>query len=261
MSKKEKVYALSEEKIASLSKSGIHVRVFDTIDSTNNEAKRMLESGHCGKAIVAAEAQTGGRGRLGRSFYSPAATGLYFTAVVPPCFPPECATLLTPAAAVAVTRVLERHFACELKIKWVNDIYKDDKKICGILAEAVPDMENGGFAGFAVGIGINLSTEDFPAEIAGIAASLGAAGADRNAIAAEIAAELFAFAEKLAAREFMPEYRGHSYVVGKKIYFTKGEEKQNAAVLGIDDDGGLMVKLENGDVTTLRGGEISVRIR
>jgi BirA family biotin operon repressor/biotin-[acetyl-CoA-carboxylase] ligase len=252
--------ALSAEAIASFLRNDVCVRVFDNIDSTNNEAKRMLERGFSGFAVIAAEAQTGGRGRLGRSFYSPESTGLYFTVIVPPCFPAEQATLLTPAAAVATVRVLEKISGAKLKIKWVNDIYKGGKKICGILAEAVLDMEKGGFCGFAVGIGINLSTEDFPEEIADIAASL-KTDADRNEIAASIAQELFAFAKNLSVREFLAEYREHSYVTGKEIYFIKDGEKQNALALGIDDDGGLTVRLENGEVTTLRGGEISVRIK
>ena len=260
MNKKKIPAALCAEKIASLLGNGVCVRVFDTIDSTNNEAKRMLESGFSGFALVAAETQTGGRGRLGRSFYSPESTGLYFTVIIPPCFSAEEATLLTPAAAVATVRVLEEISGERLGIKWVNDIYKNDKKICGILAEAVLDMACGGFAGFSVGIGINLTTEDFPEDIADIAASL-KTEADRNEIAAGIALKLFAFAKNLAAREFLPEYRRHSLVTGKEIYFIKDGEKTNAAALGIDDDGGLTVRLENGEVTTLRGGEISVRIK
>ena len=256
----KKKTALSEKAISHLLGKGVFVRVFDNIDSTNNEAKRMLEGGFSGFAIIAAEAQTGGRGRLGRSFYSPESTGLYFTLIIPPCFPVEEATLLTPAAAVATVRVLEKISGESLQIKWVNDIYKNDKKICGILAEAVLDTVGGGFSGFAVGIGINLSTEDFPEDIAEIAASL-KTDADRNEIAAGIASELFAFAKNLSAREFIPEYRNHSFVTGKEIYFIKDGEKANATALGIDDDGGLAVKLENGEITTLRGGEISVRIK
>lgn len=260
MNKKKVPVALCAENIASLLRNGVCVRVFDTIDSTNNEAKRMLESGFSGFALVAAEAQTGGRGRLGRSFYSPESTGLYFTVIIPPCFPTKEATLLTPAAAVATVRVLEKISGESLKIKWVNDIYKNDKKICGILAEAVLDTVGGGFSGFAVGIGINLSTEDFPDDIAEIAASL-KTEADKNEIAAGIASELFSFARNLSARQFIPEYRDHSLVTGREIYFIKNGEKTNATALGIDDDGGLAVKLENGEITTLRGGEISVRMR
>jgi BirA family biotin operon repressor/biotin-[acetyl-CoA-carboxylase] ligase len=250
---------LSKEKINSFLVS-CEVFVSKTVDSTNNEAKRMLEAGFRGKALIAAESQTGGRGRLGRTFYSPDGTGLYFTVIVPPVFPIEDISLLTPAAAVAVTRVLEKLSGKALQIKWVNDIYLDGKKICGILAESVLDIEKGGFAGFAVGIGINLSTQNFPEDISGIAASLGT-NADKNEIAAGIARELFAFAENLSARKFLPEYRERSYVTGKDIYFMKNGEKTNATALGINEDGGLIVKLENGEYTVLRGGEISVRIR
>ncbi len=253
-------FPLSKEKISALVGADTTVRVFDITDSTNNHAKRMLESGFRGKAIVAAEAQTGGRGRLGRSFYSPESTGLYFTLIIPPVFPIDDVSLLTPAAAVAVTRTLGKLTEKALKIKWVNDIYADDKKICGILAESVLDIKNGSFAGFAVGIGINLCTESFPAEIADIAASIGTS-ADRNEIAAGIARELFAFAENLCAREFLPEYRARSYVTGKDIYFVQKVEKTNAAAIGIDEHGGLIVKLENGETEVLRGGEISVRVR
>ena len=259
MKKNKAPRALCAEKIESL--LGIaHVRVLDMIDSTNNEAKRMLENGFRGFALIAAEMQTDGRGRLGRSFYSPESTGLYFTLIIPPCFLAEEATLLTPAAAVATVRALEKISGESLKIKWVNDIYKNDKKICGILAEAVLETENGGFAGFAVGVGINLTTKDFPKEIADIATSL-QTNADRNEIAASIARELFDFAKNLSAREFLPEYREHSLVTGKEIYFIKDGEKTSATALGIDNDGGLTVRLENGGLTTLRGGEISIRIR
>ncbi len=260
MNSKKGEIPLSKAKISALLGADTTVRVFDIIDSTNNEAKRMLESGFRGKAIVAAEAQTGGRGRLGRSFYSPKSTGLYFTVIIPPVFPIEDVSLLTPAAAVAVTRTLGKLTPKELKIKWVNDIYVGDKKICGILAESVLDMERGGFAGFAVGVGINLCTEDFPADIASIAASLGTS-ADRSEIAAGVARELFAFAESISAREFLPEYCDKSYVTGKDIYFVQNGEKTNATALGIDECGGLIVRLENGETEVLRGGEISVRIR
>ena len=112
-----------------------------------------------------------------------------------------------------------------------------------------------------MGIGINLSTKDFPNDISGTAASLSIENADKNKITADIANELFAFAQKLSVREFIPEYRKHSYVTGKDIYFIQGEQKQNARALDIDENGGLVVLLESGETTTLRGGEISVRIK
>ena len=261
LSRMKSMVPLSKKDIESNLRRDAEVSVFDTVDSTNNEAKRMMEAGFSGYAVICAEAQTCGRGRLGRSFYSPESTGLYFTVIIPPCFPIENVSLLTPAAAVAVRRALVKHTAADLKIKWVNDIYAEDKKVCGILAESVMDVENGGFAGFAVGIGINISTEEFPEDIASIASSLHIQGADRNVIAADIASTLWEFAQNLSAREFMPEYRDNSYVTGKKIYFIKNGEKTDATALGIDDDGGLAVRLETSVETILRGGEITVRLK
>lgn len=252
---------LSEKEIKKHLQIDALVRVFGNIDSTNNEAKRLAEGGFFSPALILAEEQSAGRGRLGRSFYSPESTGLYFTVIIPVNFPLEDITLITPAAAVAVHRTLSQFTDKKLFIKWVNDIYCEDKKICGILAEALSSTETGIIRAVAVGIGINLSTKDFPKDISSVASSLALENADRNHIAAGIANELFAFTENLSAREFIPEYRKYSYVTGKEIFFIQGEKTTNARVLDIDDDGGLVVLLENGETTTLRGGEISVRIK
>lgn len=250
---------LSADAIKKLVGADVDVRVFGEIDSTNNEAKRLLESGKFGKAIIAAEKQTSGRGRLGRSFYSPESKGLYFTLILPPMFDFAEVTLLTPAAAVAVARAIERTAHVDVAIKWVNDIYLHGKKICGILAEAVTDPKNGALVGVAVGIGINVSTQDFPEEIADIASSLCLDDVDRNKLAADIANEFFAFAENISARGFLPDYRSRSFVTGKDVFVIKGEERYKAKVLGIDDDGGLIIEREGGENTILRGGEISIR--
>lgn len=253
--------ALSEKELCSFLKNDALVRIFQKTDSTNNEAKRLAENGYFSRSVIAADMQTSGRGRLGRSFYSPERTGLYFTVTIPLNFPLEDITLLTPAAAVAVHRILSKLTDKKLFIKWVNDIYCENKKICGILAEALTDTKTNKLAAVAVGIGINLSTKDFPDDISDIASSLSIENADKNKIAADIANELFAFAENISAREFIPEYRASSCVTGKNIYFIQGEQKQNARALDIDEDGGLVVLLESGETTTLRGGEISVRIK
>ena len=230
---------------------------FQSIASTNEYCKEKREERE--NLIVTADFQTGGRGTKGRSFDS-ALGGVYLSKLTfYSNYLAKDAFLIMASAAVAVCETL-RFYGLSPVIKWANDVFVQDKKICGILAEAVLDMAHGGFAVFAVGIGINLSTEDFPEDIAEIAASL-KTDADRNEIAAGIAQELFSFAKNLSAREFLAEYREHSLVTGKEIYFIKDGEKTNAAALGIDDDGGLTVRLENGEVTTLRGGEISVRIK
>ena len=118
----KQVSVLSEKELCSFLKNDALVRVFSKTDSTNNEAKRLAESGYFSRSVIAANMQTSGRGRLGRSFYSPENTGLYFTVTIPVKFPLEDITLLTPAAAVAVHRVLSKLTDKKLFIKWVNDI-------------------------------------------------------------------------------------------------------------------------------------------
>ena len=142
---------------------------YKTIDSTNTEALRRLSSAQnirsLDQTVIAAYEQTAGRGRLKRAFYSPAKTGIYFTAIHAPKEPIQAPAKLTAAAAVAVCRSLEEFFNVDAKIKWVNDIYVNEKKVCGILAEGhiSPD---GHIDAAAIGIGINIYPSDFPAEIA-----------------------------------------------------------------------------------------------
>ncbi len=153
---------------------------FATIDSTNAEALRLLESaGQKGAAalrvldqtVIAADEQSAGRGRLKRAFYSPAKTGVYFTAIYVPSKNIEEPALLTASAAVAVCRSLKEFFGADAKIKWVNDVYVAGKKVCGILAEGHLGQD-GKIDAAAIGIGINIYPSDFPAEIAGRAGSV-----------------------------------------------------------------------------------------
>ncbi|MGN1095647.1 MAG: biotin--[acetyl-CoA-carboxylase] ligase [Eubacteriales bacterium] len=252
---------ISGSEISDILGKDVLVRIFDKTDSTNNEAKRMLSDGFSGKALIVANEQTSGRGRLGRSFFSPASTGIYFTAIIPFSSSLADASLITAAASVAVIRTIETLTDKHVGIKWVNDIYLDGKKICGILTEAVTDLESGRLSGLAVGIGINLSTEDFPDEISSVAASLGIKNADRALIAARIAKELFSLSEDLSSCSFLEEYKAHSIILGKEInYFINGEAHP-AIAKDIDERGGLIVILPDGTKTALRGGEITIRIK
>ena len=141
------------------------IRVYDTLDSTNAQARRMIEKGKIKGSkpfLLLAHTQTAGRGRLGRSFYSPEGSGLYFTLVFR-YRPLPCSYLyrVTPAAAVAVAMAVERVVGRKPGIKWVNDLYLDGKKVCGILTETVPSAD-GQDLFVIVGIGINVTTADFP---------------------------------------------------------------------------------------------------
>ena len=149
------------------------IAIFDRLDSPNNEGKRRLANGLQKPLLVIAAEQTEGRGRMGRSFYSPADTGLYMSLAL---YAPEGfsgAVYTTTAAAVATARALETLSSLPVQIKWVNDLYLDGRKICGILTEAVTDFESGLVSGLVIGIGVNLRTPDgeFPEDIQKIAGS------------------------------------------------------------------------------------------
>lgn len=236
----------------------LEISVLQTVDSTNTEAKRRIVAGLDRPLLVAAEAQTAGRGRQGKFFYSPEGTGIYMTLVVHPNVPVTDAVSVTTRASVAVCRAIRKLTAAKPEIKWVNDLYLGDKKICGILVEAVSDFETGITKSLVIGVGVNIRTVDFPAELT--AASLHPEGVSRNELIAEIARQLLAETTDLRDRSYLEDYRRWSLVIGKPIYYWKNDEKREAVAVGIDDNGGLIIE-EHGVRTTLQSGEISVRLR
>ncbi len=244
---------LSREKIKKLL-SGVEVDVFKNIDSTNNEAKMRARDGEKMPQLICAETQSAGRGRLGRSFYSPEGTGLYMSLAFEAKADMADALAITSAAAVAVAEAIDRLCGTRCKIKWVNDIYVGGRKVCGILAEAVLC---GNKNIIVVGIGVNCTTADFPDDIKERAGSIG--NVDRNVLAALIAQKLLRYADDLRSRCWMDDYRARSMVVDKNITYIENGIARNAKALSIDDNGGLVVN-DDGRIKTLSTGEISVRI-
>lgn len=245
--------------LANITDKNTEVRVFKSIDSTNTEAKRAVSNGLEGDAIFAAEEQTAGRGRRGKSFYSPDSGGLYFSCVLHPNVGLADSTALTAAAAVAVCEAIAHTTKKHPQIKWVNDIFTDGCKVCGILTEAVSDFESGAVQAVIIGIGINLTTDHFPDELKGIAASLGTP-ADRCKIAAMIFDRLQMLCYALPDRSFMDDYRKYSLVLGKTVSFTRNGIDYLATAKEIFDDGGLLVITESGEETVLNSGEISIKL-
>lgn len=237
----------------------VTVRCYREIDSTNAEAKRLVLASSCCSGVklpllVTADCQTAGRGRRGRSFYSPADTGLYLSLVVP-CSALETLVSVTTTAAVATARAIERVTGREVSIKWVNDLLLDGKKVCGILAEAINDPSGGRIAQVIVGIGVNLTTEDFPLELQGIAASLNT-DAPRTALAAAITDT---FLDLLPRGGDMDEYRRRSCVLGRAVHFEEAGVLYAGKAVAIEDDGALVVHCNDGSVRILRSGEITLR--
>ncbi len=243
------------------------VYVFDSIDSTNAYAKKLALEGAADGTIVIARQQTAGRGRLGRSFYSPR-EGIYISILIKPDFDVSKSVLITSAAAVAVAQAIEEVAGHNALIKWVNDVYIGDKKVCGILTEGITDFETGRIDSLIIGIGINTSTKGFPAELL---PTVGAVEGDYSAatLAGSVISHTLDYAHNIEAREFMKIYREKSLLTGKTVTAYKGRYKINpedevpgvtAQVLGIDDDGGLQVVYEDGTMETLTTGEVTIRL-
>ncbi len=227
---------------------------YDTLDSTNSEAKRRAPTLSL-PAVIVADAQSAGRGRMGRSFFSPRGTGLYFSYVTDRAAPAETVGM-TAAAAVATARAIREVTGIETEIKWVNDLLWGGKKVAGILCECFA-AEGRSFV--VIGIGMNLTTAEdaFPAELREKAGSLGVREDVRRCLAQTLAEELHALLCALPDRAFMAEYRARSAVLGRRVRYTQNGVTYEGEALAIDDDGALCVRTD-GQLQRLGSGEISL---
>ena len=226
-----------------------------SVTSTNDVLKQEAQQGCPTRFLLAAERQTAGRGRKGHDFYSPERTGVYFSFLLRPQTDIEHAPNYTCKAAVAVCRAIETLTDREALIKWVNDVYVDGKKVCGILCEAETDLETRTLSYVIVGIGINISTENFPENIALRAGSIGKVDANR------LVAEVMNAWDALEDRSMMEEYRQRSYVIGKKVTLTGKEQEGEFLAVDINDAGNLIVCDPAGKQRTLFYGDVSVKTR
>ena len=242
-----------------------YIRVYKTIDSTNQEAKKLLMDNDIPHGtILIAEEQTAGRGRFQRKFFSPSNKGIYMSVILRPNIELSKAIHITTSAAISVCRAIETLTKKRPKIKWVNDIFLDDKKICGILTEATGNFESGRVENVVVGIGVNFKTDskDFPEDIKNIAGSIFGGEKPtitRNQLVAEILNELFELCENLEDKSIMTEYRILSLVLGKEVSFLKNNKLNKGLAIDITDEGALVVKYENGEIEYLNSGEVSVK--
>ncbi len=236
------------------------VTVLNATDSTNTQAKILAMNKAAHGTILLAEEQTAGRGRYGKSFFSPRGAGLYMSIVLKPHTGIVEPQMITIATAVAVCRAIEKLTDKKPQIKWVNDIYLEGKKICGILSEAVTDFESGSVESIVVGIGVDCTTDEaiIPEEFRGIIGSLGTKEVSRNRLAAEIATGVLDSFEKLNDSEIIDEYRKRSFMFGREISFLRGNDKLFAKVAGISDSGSLLVRLDSGEDIALNSGEVTI---
>ena len=239
----------------------LNVFDFETCDSTNLRAREYVLSGGALPALFIADTQTAGRGRRGKSFYSPKGSGLYMTLALPWDEDLRNNVAITTAVSVAAVRVLAKHTEKTLSIKWVNDIFADSKKVAGILSEMVALPSTGEIKAVIIGIGVNLTTKDFPDDIKQDVTCLSDNPLDRKAITKELTEELLKVVYSDDKTTVMEEYRKKSAVIGKEIYYIKDGEIFDARVIGIDDFGGLEIIHPNSAKATLTSGEITLRIK
>lgn len=241
------------------------VQYYKTIVSTNDEAKRLANEGAPHGTILIAKQQTGGRGRMGRSFHSPAGTGIYFSVILRPKCQAKELMHLTCAVAVAVCDAIENATAFRPKVKWINDLVAQNKKLGGILTEL--SLNPDGTVKYAVvGIGINCNQkpEEFPAELENIAISLQTVLG--NTVSVEkILAQLIYQLEKLscnllsAKEQIMAFYKQDCITIGQQVKVIDSQGTHQGTAVDLREDGALLVQFDDGTTEAVGSGEVSVR--
>lgn len=246
------------------------VEVLEEVDSTNtylkrlaNELKAIQRDPDAPWRAVIASSQSAGRGRMGRTFVSPAGTGVYLSVFMTPRLSAQQAVRITTAAAVAACRAIEACTDRQPKIKWVNDILIDGKKTCGILTEASIDLESGGMDWAIMGIGFNVYEPEggFPEELKTIAGPIALTRQRdlRSRIAAAFLKSFHDVCADLDSGGFAEEYRRRSLLVGQSILVLRGGDTRPATACDIDGECRLLVRYEDGSTEALSSGEVSVR--
>ena len=235
--------------------------VYGVTDSTNTRAKELAKHPFV-RELVVADSQTMGRGRLNRKFHSDGGVGIYMSLLTRFAKEASDFTLATVCAAVAVARALRVLTPLSPKIKWVNDIYVNGKKLSGILTEGSFTPE--GKPDFCIiGIGINVYKREFDSEIRDIATTVEdccAEPPERSVLIAEVVNQLLPLLENPRAEDILTEYRGLSILTNREVTVKKPDGEYPATVIGIDDDYSLILSLEDGSEARLRAGEVSIKL-
>ena len=236
---------------------------YDVTDSTNTQAKKLALDGAPHGTVVIADHQTGGRGRLGRSFQSPGGMGVYMSVILRPDSPPEQLMHLTCAAAVAACDAVEKAASFRPGIKWTNDLVFGKRKLAGILTELVTVKEQ---TAAIIGIGINCcqTLSDFDPQIRSFAGSLSMvteSSVDRAKVAAALMEAVSLMADSLLTgkQAMMDAYRRSCITVGQDVRLLRSDAVFYGHAQSIDDDGALIVRFADGHTEAVNSGEVSVR--
>ncbi len=252
------------------------IQVEEEVSSTNTLLKQAAVKGAPEGTVLIACRQTGGKGRLGRSFYSPEETGIYMSLLLRPQLKAQDSLLITTAAAVAVAEAIEKVTGVQTGIKWVNDIYCRGRKVVGILTEGGLKAGTDQLAYAVLGIGINLwePTGGFPEEIVKIAGSVLTESFQPDTIekeklrcrlAAEVLNQFMLIYPRLTERKFMDAYRKRSFLIGREVTLIRADHAANidlppVRVVNVGDDAQLIVEMPDGCQQEISSGEVSVRM-
>lgn len=248
---------MDTQKIIAHSKGEYHIERLEQTDSTNRYLRQKAEGNAPEGSVVFALHQTAGRGRMGRSFFSPEGSGLYFSILLRPQAMAD-GLKITAAAGVAVAQAVQEVLDIDLSIKWVNDLYLGNKKVCGILAEGAMNAE-GGFEYCILGIGLNVfEPKEWQEDLGRIAGALLQEKKEdiMEKLAAAILDRFFAWYQDLSAPQLMEEYRSRSFLQGKKVAAVRGSERLEGVVQGISDEGELLLQTADGSMVALCSGEV-----
>ena len=242
------------------------IHVLETVDSTNDLAKREAVAGAPHGSVWVADEQTGGRGRQGRSFISPKGKGVYLTVLLRPDCAPSRVSHATAMAAVAACNAIEETCGVRPGIKWTNDLILGEKKCTGILSEMAAEWGSGTLEYLIIGIGLNCGQReaDFPEELREKATSIGAylgESVDREKLAACLIRQLYRLSRDLQTRrqEWISQYARDCITVGREVRVIRTGGVRRGFATGIDENGGLIVRYDSGETGVVFTGEVSVR--
>lgn len=258
-----KAEVFSRDSIIKHLQRDIDLIFYEQVDSTNNVAKMLAQDGKGEGTVVVAKSQTSGKGRMGRSFISSSKNGLYLTIVLKPAIPVHKCVNITVLGAVALCEAIEKIGLTECRIKWVNDIYINEKKVSGILTEAAIDFESGRLQYAVIGMGINVSTPigGFDPEIKDIATAIfekEPQGELKSRLCAEIIDRFFYHYGKIEKMEYLDKYREKSMIINEMVDVLTGDKVISGRAIDIDENANLVIDTGK-EIIKFNSGEARVR--
>ena len=241
---------------------GKEIYIFDTIDSTNNYARKIAKEGAGGGTVVLAESQTKGKGRLGRTWFSPSGVNIYLSVILKPQIPSTHITLLTFVSAIAVVKAIKDAANLDANIKWPNDVLINNKKIAGILSEMDAKADAVRFAVIGIGINVNLDIKDIPFELKDKATSIkieSNSTIDRINLICRVLENLeewYNLFERNGVNDIIKKWKRLAVTIGRDVKVQSGNSLIEGRAVDIDVNGALLIKDRNGVIQRVLSGDV-----